>query len=191
MKTTTQDDRFESTCLVIGQLITTTSTFFWMESGRHNMTGSVLVIMAMVFWAVGFVGLFRHFDGVYGKLGLLYAFYGCLGGIGFGFEGLYSLIVEGDGKIGVVAHEQFPLAMNIVLFWSGPAFPLTLIIWGVMSLIRKVVPVWIATLVIVGAIMFPVSRIMRIEWLAHVADVALLLPTISLLSHAWSKTRPR
>ena len=183
------DRRFWFLCLIIGQLIETISSFFWLDSGRHTLNGAVIVIIGMVFWAAGFIGLFDLFKEKnlwYSRIGLLYAFYGCLGGIAFGFEGLYSQILNIE-KIGVNAFEEFPIQMNLVLFWSGPAFPLSLLILGVMMIVRKVQPVWISVLIIVGAIAFPASRISRIQWIAHVADLTLLIPLASLFIQSMKK----
>jgi hypothetical protein len=146
------------------------------------VNGSVLVILGMVFWLMGFIGLFDLFkekNPWYARLGLLYAFYGCLGGIAFGFEGFYSQII-GEDRIGVQLMSQFPWQTNLVLFWSGPAFPLSLLLLGVMMMVRKVQPGWISLLIITGAVAFPASRISRIEWIAHTADVILLIPLIAL-----------
>lgn len=176
------DRRFWFLCLLIGQTIETVSTFFWLDTGRHTLNGSVLVILGMVFWSVGFIGLFDMFkekNPWYSRLGLLYAFYGCLGGIAFGFEGLYSQLMNIE-NIGVESMAKFPLQMNLVLFWSGPAFPLSLVLLGIMMAVRKVQPAWIAALIIIGAIAFPASRISRIQWLAHIADITLLIPLIAL-----------
>jgi hypothetical protein len=167
--------------LITGQLLSLISVFFWNDSGRHSAGGAVLTILAMVFWSYGFVGLFNLFKNRnpwYARIGLLYAFYGCLGGIAFGFEGLYSVIFEASDKMGVEAHSRYPLHMNLVLFWSGPAFPLTLLVFGIMYIVRKMGPWWIGLLFCIGAIAFPISRISRLDYIAHVADSLLLIPLI-------------
>ena len=110
----------------------------------------------------------------YARIGLLYAMYGCFGGVGFGFEGLYSMIFAVGDKIGVVAQEKFPLQMNLALYWSGPAFPLSMLILGIMLIYRRISTPIVGTLFILGAIAFPVSRISRAEWVAHLADLILL-----------------
>lgn len=91
------DRRFWFLTLVIGQTIEAISTFFWLHNGRHTVNGSVLVILGMVFWMAGSIGLYDMFkekNVLYARLGLLYAFYGCLGGIAFGFEVLFT----GNGR---------------------------------------------------------------------------------------------
>jgi hypothetical protein len=177
---------FYAVVLVIGQIINSISTFYWQEDGRYSINTSLLIILAMVFWAVGFNGLFDFFkekNPWYARIGLLYALYGCIGGAGFGFEGLYSEIFNVSEKIAVKAYEKFPLHMNLSLFWSGPAFPLSLIIIGSMFIYRNINFLW-GGLFILGGIAFPLSRILRIESVAHLADIVLLVPLILILFDA-------
>ena len=173
--------------LTAGQLLSGLSVFFWSDSGRHTPDASVLTILSMVFWSYGFVGLFGLFKQKspwYSRLGLMYAFYGCLGGIAFGFEGLYSAIFSIHDKMGVEAYGRFPLQMNLVLFWSGPAFPITLLLFGIMFIAKKIDSSWIGILFIVGAVAFPISRVSRLGYIAHLADVILLVPII-IVSLRW------
>src|SRR5689334_12247309 len=103
---------FHSFCLLAGQALMCISSFFWNADGRYSIDGSVIVILSMVFWAAGLQGVYAMFNKKnpwYARLGLLYAMYGCFGGVGFGFEGLYSMIFDVDTKIGVTAYQKFPL----------------------------------------------------------------------------------
>jgi hypothetical protein len=165
-------------CLLIGQSLMLLSTFFWHDTGRYTVNASVLIILSMVFWSVGFAYLFSLFaerNPWYSRFGLLYAMYGCLGGIAFGFEGIYTELFNVSEKAGLIAYEKFPLQMNIVLFWSGPAFPLTIIALGVMWVVRHVGPWYAGLFLILGGAAFPLSRILRIENVAHAGDGVLLL----------------
>jgi hypothetical protein len=140
-----------------------------------------MIILSMAFWIVGFQYFFELFakrDRWYSRLGFLYAVYGCIGGIAFGFEGLYSEIFGFTDKMGVDAYSRFPIQMNIVLFWSGPAFPLSLLFLGIMLIIRKIVPVYVGVLIALGGVAFPVSHIIRIDWIAHISDLLLLSAVI-------------
>ena len=168
---------FDSACLIAGQLALSASTFFWNADGSYSVNSATIIILSMLFWAVGLQGLFGMFKDEnpwYARLGLLYAMYGCLGGIAFGFEGLFGEIFQSESKIGLSAYEKFPLQMNLVLFWSGPAFPLSMLVLGGFLIYRKKATALTGVLLIVGAIAFPVSRIMRVEWIAHLADLVLL-----------------
>jgi len=137
----------------------------------------------MVFWAVGLQGIFNMFrdqNPWYARLGLLYAVYGCLGGIAFGFEGLFGEIL-GIDKVGIEAYGKFSLQMNLVLYWAGPAFPLSVMVLGGFMIYRKNAGTITGVLLILGAVAFPLSRIVRTEWIAHIAD-SLLLAGVTLLA---------
>jgi hypothetical protein len=175
---------FDSTCLIIGQLLMSVSTFFWNADGSYSINTATIVIMSMLFWATGLPGvfaLFRDSNPWYARIGLLYAIYGCIGGLAFGFEGLFTEIFQSSDKLGVAAHEKFPLQMNLVLFWSGPAFPLSMLILGGFLMYRRKATVLTGVLLIIGALAFPVSRILRVEWIGHVADVVLLSGIVLLV----------
>jgi hypothetical protein len=177
MKTSYHDRLLYGYSLIVGQGMLTLSSFFWNEGGNYSVNGSTILILAMVFWAIGFIGIFGSFKSrfpLYSRVGLIYAFYGCVGGIAFGYEGFYSTILGVTEKIGLEAYARFPVQANLVLYWAGPAFPLTLIILGVLIVWKKIYPRFVGAIIFVGAVGFPVSRILRIMWVAHVVDFILL-----------------
>ena len=185
MNTAHRHNSFWAFCLLAGQTIEFSSTFFWNEDGRHTATGAVFVIIGMVFWILGFVRLFEWFRlryPWYFRIGLLYAIYGCLGGIAFGFEGLFSVIYHTQ-KAGLDAYRQLPLHMNLVLFWSGPAFPISLMIMPFFLRRLHIFPTYVSGLLFAGGLAFPISRISRNIPLAHAADVLLLIPIIIISLH--------
>jgi hypothetical protein len=53
-------------------------------------------------------------------------------------------------------------------------------------MLKGSVPVWIGILFCLAAIAFPLSRIPRIEWMAHIADPAMLIPSAAM---AWQMLR--
>jgi hypothetical protein len=75
---------------------------------------------------------------------------------------------------------KYPATSQILLFASGPLFPLSVFVLGIMLIVKKAVQTWIAVLLCVGAILFPVSRIPRVEWLAHIADIIFFIPCCSI-----------
>ncbi|MBA4850871.1 hypothetical protein [Emticicia sp. BO119] len=188
-KSSILDKKFWAICLVSGQLIVIISSFFWKENGRHTINGSVLVFFSMLFLAIGLIGIFDSLKPklpVYSRLGLLYVLYGIFGGIAFAFEGLYSDIFNISDKIGVEAAKLYPTQLNLVLFWSGPAFPLSLLVLGIVLTRTKLVRWWVGTLLSVGGVTFPVSRILRIEWLAHLNDLILFIPLCIIAYLFWN-----
>jgi hypothetical protein len=185
MNTNYLNNSFWAFCLLAGQTVELASTFFWNDEGRHTATGAVLVILGMVFWVVGFFRLFEWFrlsHPWYFRVGLLYAVYGCLGGIAFGFEGLYSFIYD-IPKVGVDAYQRLPVHMNLVLFWAGPAFPISLMVMAFFLRRLNIFPSYVSWLLFAGGIFFPISRISRNELAAHAADVLLLIPIIIISLH--------
>lgn len=192
MITSRIDYRFWAISLVLGQLLLSLTSFFWKSNGRYSVNSGTFMEIAMVFWAFGFIGLFEIIKGkapIYARLGLLYAIYGVFGGVAFAFEGVFSEIFNVSDKIGVEAHQFYPIQMNILLFWSGPAFPLSLLILGVIYIRLKSFSWWVGALLAVGAVVFPLSRIMRIEWIAHISDLLLLIPVSVIAFSFWNKEK--
>jgi hypothetical protein len=191
MKTSYHDNILYGASMIAGQAMSAASTFFWDQAGTYTVNGSTILILGMIFWALGLVGLFGSIQQklpIYSRLGLVYGFYGCLGGIAFGFEGLYATVL-GESKIGVGAYQQFPMQMNLVLFWAGPAFPLTLFMFGIVILWRRVYSLACGLLMVAGAIGFPVSRILRKQLVAHTVDLLLLAAVVMVAIEMLQSTK--
>jgi hypothetical protein len=185
MKTNVSHNLFWAICLIGGQSLECASTFFWNDEGRHTPLGATMVILGMVLWIAGFVRIFEWFRNTnpwFFRIGLLYAIYGCVGGIAFGFEGLFSAIY-GLEKIGVEAHQEHPLLMNLVMFWAGPAFPLSIVLVGALIWHKRLFAVYVPLLMIIGGLAFPISRITRLTLVAHAADLILLIPIVIISLH--------
>ncbi|RYU97582.1 hypothetical protein [Emticicia agri] len=185
------DKKFWAICLVTGQFMVILSSFFWKDNGRHSVNGSVMVFFSTLFLAMGMIGLFAILKSkmpVYSRLGFLYAMYGIFGGVGFAFEGIYSGTLNISDKIGLEAFKAFPTQMNLLLYWSGPAFPLSLLILGIVYIRTKVVKWWVGVLLSLGGITFPISRILRNEWLAHLNDMILFIPLCIIAYQFWNAT---
>ena len=65
---------------------------------------------------------------MYASIGLLIAIYGCVSGINFGFVGVFSEVFRIDHVTYLKAAADHPLSFNLLLFWSGPLFPLSLLV---------------------------------------------------------------
>jgi hypothetical protein len=183
-------ERVTGICLIIAPVLFALSTFFW-SVGEYGVYGGAVLAVAMVFWIPAFIALFsllRLRMPRYAAWALLPAWYGCVSGSLFGFQGVYSAALGIDNQMERVAYSQYPLSFNLTLFWPGPLFPISLLVLGVCLLWTRVVPVWAAALLCLSGVAFPVSRIQRIEWVAHVSDALLLIPTVYL---AWQILRRR
>jgi hypothetical protein len=102
----------------------------------------------------------------------------CVAGSNFGMEGVYlASFMEAGADAAFMARlkEVMRVAQIVVLNGPGLLFPLTLIIIGYLLWRNRLVPPLFALLLCLGAIAFPASRIPRIEVIAHLADVLLLV----------------
>lgn len=164
--------------LIIAPLLCATSTFLWTE-GRYGAAGGTLLALSGVFWAHGFTGLFedirRHVPW-YGTAGLPVALLGCFGAIAFGLQGFFEEVFAVSGPQSLAALAHHPVTATLVLWTPGPLFPLTVFGLGAVLAWRRLAPTWVGALLCLAATVFPMSRIPRIEWIASVADVLLLVP---------------
>jgi hypothetical protein len=55
-------------------------------------------------------------------------------------------------------------------------FPLTVLGLGAVLAWRRLAPIWVCALLCLAGAVFPMSRIPRVEWIAPVADLLLLVP---------------
>ena len=166
--------------LIAAPLVFAASTFFWKE-GQYGVTGGTLINLSQVPWIVAFIVLFDKIKMEmprYATVGLIVAIYGCLSGANFGFDGVYGEAFQIPHKTYLETLAHYSLSANLLLFWSGPLFPLSLLVLGIVLIRLKKVEVWLGALLCLGAIAFPLSRIPRIESIAHAVDILLALPLI-------------
>lgn len=116
----------------------------------------------------------------YAGWGLLTAIVGFISGVGFAFTGVYTEIFSISHESYIAGFSKYPVASNLLLFQTGPLAPLSLIVLGIVFLKTRVVKLHVGLLIALGGIAFPLSRISRIEWVAHFADTLLLIPLAEL-----------
>jgi hypothetical protein len=112
----------------------------------------------------------------YAAIALPVAVYGCVGGAAFGLQGMQEELFNVSHAQAVRLLDQHPAAAYVAFWFAGTAFPISLFVFGVVLTRIRAVPVPIGVLVFVSAIAFPLSRIPREVALAHMADIALLVP---------------
>jgi len=176
-------NKFSGVVLIIAPLLFGVSTFFW-QNGEYGIRGGTLIALSMIFWIPAFYALFgllKNEMPYYWMIGLLLAIYGCcLGGVSFGLLGFFSTAFHIAHQSYIETLAQYPLSANLLLFWSGPLFPLSLLVLSINLIRKKKVNTRLGILLALGAIAFPLSRIPRIEWIAHLADLLIAVPLISL-----------
>ena len=154
------------------------STFFWKE-GEYGTTGGAILVSSLTFWVPAFAGLFSLLQDKmprYTAVGFVVAVWGCISGANFGMAGVFmqAFGISHDTYLQAVAQHAF--VFGLLLFWSGPLFPLSLLVLSIALLGKKCIPLWAGILMGLGALAFPLSRIPRIETIAHMADLLLALP---------------
>lgn len=168
--------------MIIAPLLISIAQFFW-HDGLVGSTGGWIQIIGFTFWIVAFKGLFDHFKNtpVYSTIGFLIAVYACVGGAGFGSDGIYSdamghaNLEEANTFIQKAFEENLGLPLVVSLFLPGILFPLSLLVVGIQLIRTKKAAVWMGLLLIIAAIGFPLSRIPRIDMIAHIDNLFLLL----------------
>jgi hypothetical protein len=164
--------------MILAPLLQTISGFFW-TNGEYGVNGGTILILSALFWIPTLIILFGFLRSKYpnyASWGLLIALYGFVAGINFGFTGVLTEIFNIPHETYIKEFEKYPVATNLLLFQSGPLAPLSLIVLGIVLWRTKTIEAWVALLIVLGGISFPISRISRIEWIGHLTDLLLLIP---------------
>jgi len=164
--------------LILAPLLQFTSGFFWVNN-EYGIVGGTLLVFSMFFWIPSLIALFDLIKNKfpnYAAWGLLIAIIGFISGSNFAMVGVMSDIFGISHESYIEGFANHKLSSDILLFQTGPLAPLSLLVLGIVLLRTKSADAFIAILIITGAILFPVGRILRIEWVAHVCDIFLLVP---------------
>lgn len=168
------------TCLIVAPVLGAVPAFLVDAAGRYGVAGGAVTAISSVFWLYGVIGLFgliRETYPAFGAAGLLVALYGIgLGGISFGLQGFYEGVYGLSKSASLEALAHYPVASNFVLWGAGYLFPPTIFALGVALRRARRVALWTAGMICLAALVFPVSRITRVEWIMHSASVLLLVP---------------
>jgi len=187
-KSSRLEKKVEGFCLIFAPVLFAASTFFW-QNGEYGVEAAILIIFAMFFWIPALTGLFSLIKNEmprYAVWGLWIAVFGCISGVCFAFLGYLTTIFNISHEQYLYSLSHYPITSQILLFGSGPLFPLSILVLGVNLMLKRSVPSWLGLLFCLAAIAFPLSRIPRIEWMAHIADFVMLVPSAAV---AWQMLR--
>jgi hypothetical protein len=162
---------FAPLCTVVGQ-------FFW-HHGVLGITAGIWQVYSYFFWIFAFHLMFQQLETPlprYASIGFFVAVFSCIGGNNFGVEGIYSELMEVRDLAALdTLHTKLGGAAAFYLFLPGLLFPLSLLVLGINLIRTKTIPMWIGVLFCVSAIGFPLSRIPRIDLIAHLDNLLLLI----------------
>lgn len=189
MTTTADPDRFLSiSSLFLASLFFFASDFFWTQDGQYGAAGGLLLVVGSIFWIFAFkylFSLFRATRPLYSALGWFVAVYGCIcGGAAFGLLGYFNEVYGVARPASLAALAAFPVATNIIFWIGGPAFPVSLVVLGFMLMRTKMVRAWIGIALLLGGLLFPVGRIFRLQWFAHIVALIILIPMWAIARQA-------
>jgi hypothetical protein len=181
--------KLNAASLFLAPLFYAMSSFFWNTKdlyGTYNAASGLLLIIGSIFWVLAFSVLFdmlKERMPNYASWGFLLAVYGCLcGGVAFALRDILMVMFNIPHHTMLTTLSQYPILTNIIFWIGGPAFPISLLILGIVMARTRAVPIWVGILIAVSGALFPASRIPRIEWIAHVVDLLLMIPLAYL---AW------
>jgi len=181
----------QGVCLVLGPATFAASTFFWLPTGTYGATSGALIGVGLALWTFGLIGVVEDLRTrlpIVSGVILLTLIFGAFGGAAFGVRGLYDELFGFTREASIQAVTTFPLAADVIFYWPGPLFPLSLLMIGIALARTRIVPLWTAGLVCAVGIAFPFSRIPRIGWMAHVVDAAIVVACCTI---AYLRTRSR
>lgn len=166
--------------MFLAPLLFAISSFFWIGDGQYGITGSTLLVFGSMAWIVAFIVLFRSLREVapwYATGGLVVAIYGTIcGGAAFAFQGLFMSLYDVSHDAALQALADHPVVANAIFWIGGPAFPLSLLVLGIVLVRTRTIPLWAGILLSLGGALFPVARIPRLDILAHGVDLMMLIP---------------
>jgi hypothetical protein len=181
--------RLQAAGLLLGPVLFAVSPLFWVD-GHYGITGGMLIALAMVPWVYGLIGEYerlRELVPTLAGLWLLLLIIGMLGSIAFGLQGFFEGVFGITGRASLAALDDYPPQSLLVLWLPGPTFPLALLVFGLLLGWNQMAPRWVATLICVAALIFPLSRVLRIDGVAYVADILMVLPFGYLAWRAWRR----
>ena len=180
MEITTSEKKLWGICLIAAPLLFAISTFFWNDE-TYGVAAATLIIFSMLFWipaAAGFFSLLKDKMPGYASWGWLLIVYGSISGVCFAFLGYLTTIFNISHSLYLETLSKYPVSSQLLLFAAGPLFPLSILILSINLMRSKTIHLWIGICLCLGAIGFPLSRITRTQWIAHVVDVLWLIPCV-------------
>ncbi|PWU56763.1 hypothetical protein DLJ47_04990 [Micromonospora sp. S4605] len=181
--------RLQAAALLLGPLIFAASPFFWID-GHYGVNGGMLIALSMVPWVYGLIGEYERLRECAPRaagLWLLLLLIGMFGSITFGMQGFFEEVFGMVDRTALDQLEDYPPQSLFVLWLPGPTFPLSLLVFGILLGWTRLSQRWVAALICLAAIAFPVGRVLRLEWVAYLVDLLVIVPFSQLAWCAWRR----
>ena len=189
MEGTTLADRLQEkvagVCLIAGALLMAPTTFFEYSQGTLFGAGALGLLLYAVL-VPGLLGIARLLREGAPRLSVvvgLLATFGCVAGATFQTAILHEWAARTAGTpealmaaiMEVTEGRVFPVLVSF-----GILFPISLLTLSVGLFRTGVAPTWVAALLGIGAIAFPIGHIGSIQLVQHLAETVLLVPMVWL-----------
>ncbi|KAA5826491.1 hypothetical protein ABT337_17270 [Saccharopolyspora hirsuta] len=181
--------RLQAVALLLGPVVFAISPFFWID-GHYGVTGGALIALSAVPWVYGLIGEYERLRErlpTLAGLWLLLLLIGMFGSIAFGLQGFFEGVFGITGRASLAAFEDYPPHSLFVLLLPGPGFPLALLAFGAMLGWTRLAPRWVSVLICLAAIFFPLARVLRVDWIAYLADLLMVVAFGLLAWRAWQR----
>ncbi len=177
-------EKVAGVCLIAGALLLAPATQFEYSGGLF--WAGVFGLVIYILFVPGLLGIARLLRQPSPRLsvvaGLLVAA-GCVGGVSFQAAMLHEWAARTAGTpeammaaiMEVTEGQVFPV---LVIF--SFQFPISLLTLSVGLFRTHTAPTWVAVLLAIGAVVFPVGHIGSIQLVQHLAEVILLVPLVWL-----------
>jgi hypothetical protein len=169
-------------CYILAPSLFFISGFFW-NGLEYGVIGGTILNLGAACWIASFIGLFnvvKEKYPVYAGWAMPVAIVGCVAGANFSMVGVHAEIFRLVHQDYLDGYAKYPLSANLLLFWTGPLFPLSLLFLAIQLIRSRTIEVWLLVLIALGAVAFPISRIGRNIRIVHLADILLLIPFVYL-----------
>lgn len=182
--------------LIAGALLMAPTTYFEYSEETIFAAGvlGLIVYAILIPGLLGIAQLLRQRAPRLSVVAGLIATLGCVAGATFQTALLHEWAAREAGAseammaaiIDVTEERVFPV---LVIF--SILFPISLLTLGIGLLKADVVPTWVAALLVIGAILFPIGHIGTMQLITHLAESLLLIPMVWIglrfLTGAWSR----
>jgi hypothetical protein len=200
MDGTTLADRLQEkvagVCLIAGALLLAPATYFEYSQGLLFWSGAIgLPLFALL--VPGLLGVARLLRQRAPRLSVvagLMSTFGCVSGATF----QTAILHEWAARTAGTPEAQMAAIMEVtegrvfpVLVTLGILFPISLLTLGVGLFRTGAAPAWVAALLAIGGVIFPVGHIGEIQLVQHLAETVLLVPLVWLGLHFLAGATPR
>lgn len=177
-------EKVAGVCLIVGALLWAPTTHF--EYSGELFRGGFFGLVVYILFVPGLLGIARLLRRPSPRLsvvvGLLIAA-GCVAGASFQTAMLHEWAARTAGTpeammVGIMEVTEGRVFPVLVIF-SG-LFPISLLTLSVGLFRTRTTPIWVALLLAIGAVIFPVGHIGGIQLVQHLVEVILLVPLVWL-----------